>query len=92
MVALKRINLNIRRGAFTMILGDIGSGKSSLLYSILGEMKPEQNCSPLININGSTILVAQKAWIMSSSVEDNILMTLPKDPERFAQAIHYSGL
>lgn len=35
MKALKRINLDIKRGKLTMVLGDIGSGKSSLLYSIL---------------------------------------------------------
>jgi ABC-type lipoprotein export system ATPase subunit len=38
--ALKRVNIDIKRGKLTIILGDIGSGKSSLLYSIVGEMKP----------------------------------------------------
>ncbi len=34
-VVLKNINLNIERGKFYMVFGDIGSGKSSLLLSIL---------------------------------------------------------
>jgi ABC-type lipoprotein export system ATPase subunit len=33
--ALKEINLEIEPGTFTMVIGDIGSGKSSLLFSIL---------------------------------------------------------
>lgn len=87
---MKRVNLDIRRGKFTMILGDIGSGKSSLLYSILGEMKTEPGHSPQINISGSIALVVQKAWIMSCSVEDNILMTLPREEKRFEEAVRYS--
>lgn len=38
--AIKRVYLDIKKGKFTMVLGDIGSGKSSLIYAILGEMKP----------------------------------------------------
>jgi ABC-type Mn2+/Zn2+ transport system ATPase subunit len=76
---MKNVNIDIPKGKFTMVLGDIGSGKSSLLYSILAEMKPEPGHSPQVNINGSIALVVQKAWIMSCSVEDNILMTLPRE-------------
>jgi ABC-type transport system involved in cytochrome bd biosynthesis fused ATPase/permease subunit len=67
-----------------MVLGDIGSGKSSLIYAILGEMKPQPGHSPSIAVAGSVALTAQKAWILSSSVEDNILMTAAKDETRLA--------
>lgn len=36
--ALKNINLTINKGELTAIVGTVGSGKSSLLASILGEM------------------------------------------------------
>lgn len=88
--AMKNVNIDIPKGKFTMVLGDIGSGKSSLLYSILAEMKPEPGHSPQVNINGSIALVVQKAWIMSCSVEDNILMTLPREEKRFEEAVHYA--
>lgn len=35
---LKNINLEIKKGDLTAIVGTVGSGKSSLLASILGEM------------------------------------------------------
>ncbi|KAH0976243.1 hypothetical protein GBA52_025962 [Prunus armeniaca] len=35
---LKHINLNVNKGELTAIVGTVGSGKSSLLASILGEM------------------------------------------------------
>ena len=37
-VLLRDINLEIKRGDFVIIIGEIGSGKSSLISSILGEM------------------------------------------------------
>lgn len=36
---LKNINLEIKKGELTAIVGTVGSGKSSLLASILGEMR-----------------------------------------------------
>jgi ABC-type lipoprotein export system ATPase subunit len=41
--ALKDINIEIYSATFSMILGDIGSGKSSFLLSILNEMKASKN-------------------------------------------------
>lgn len=37
-VVLKDINLNIKKGELTAVVGTVGSGKSSILASILGEM------------------------------------------------------
>jgi len=37
-MALKHMNLQIRKGEFVCIIGDVGSGKSSLLSSLIGDM------------------------------------------------------
>lgn len=37
-MTLKNINLTIRKGEFVCIIGDVGSGKSSLLSSIIGDL------------------------------------------------------
>ena len=39
--ALRDVNVRLPAGEVTMIVGDIGSGKSSLLYAMLSEMTPE---------------------------------------------------
>jgi Fe-S cluster assembly ATPase SufC len=33
------LNFTVRKGEMVAVIGDIGSGKSSLMYSLLGEMK-----------------------------------------------------
>jgi len=38
LLALKNLNLTIKKGEFVCIIGDVGSGKSSLLSSIIGDM------------------------------------------------------
>lgn len=37
-VALKHLNLTIRKGSFVCIIGDVGSGKSSLLSALIGDL------------------------------------------------------
>ena len=38
-LALRDINLNIKQGEFVCIIGDVGSGKSSLLNAMIGDLQ-----------------------------------------------------
>ena len=38
---LKNINLQINKGELVFVIGQIGSGKSALIHSILGHLKKE---------------------------------------------------
>lgn len=38
MVCLKSINVKVKRGEFVAIIGEIGSGKSSLISALIGDM------------------------------------------------------
>ena len=40
LVVLKEIDLKIKRGEFVCIIGDVGSGKSSILSSMIGDLIP----------------------------------------------------
>lgn len=37
-VILKNLDITIRKGEFVVVIGDVGSGKSSLLNAIIGDM------------------------------------------------------
>lgn len=47
------INFRARKGDLTMIIGKIGSGKSSLLYSLLGEMRVADFSRTKVAVNSS---------------------------------------
>lgn len=48
---LKNLNLRIKKGEFVCIIGDVGSGKSSLLSALIGDMLHLD--SKYIDTNGS---------------------------------------
>jgi len=91
---LKDLNLEIKKGSFVAILGDVGSGKSSFLFSLVGEMKAPENISPPpeIIINGDMSHVPQQAWIMNATVKNNILFGNEFDEKKYRDAIKYSCL
>jgi len=58
-----------------MIVGDIGSGKSSLLQAIINEIITAS--SSRITLSGELAYSPQKPWIMSATLKENITFTLP---------------
>nr|XP_046230695.1 multidrug resistance-associated protein 1-like isoform X2 [Scatophagus argus] len=67
---LQRINMKVQTGSLVAVVGHVGSGKSSLLSAMLGEMERR---SGFISIKGSVAYVPQQAWIQNMSLKDNIL-------------------
>ncbi|KAI6023743.1 P-loop containing nucleoside triphosphate hydrolase protein [Pisolithus microcarpus] len=67
---LRNVNIAIRRGSLTAIVGHVGSGKSSLLSAIIGEM---MRVSGEVNCNGTIAYCAQQPWIQTTTIQDNIL-------------------
>ncbi|KAI7739639.1 hypothetical protein M8C21_020491, partial [Ambrosia artemisiifolia] len=67
---LKDINIRVNHGMRVAVCGTVGSGKSSLLSCILGEMS---KISGSVKVEGSKAYVAQSPWIQSGTIEDNIL-------------------
>lgn len=90
---LKEIEFAIPKGQLTIIFGKSGSGKSSLLYALLGEMNHKyEEPLPKLKINGQVGFMSQKPWLMAKTVKENIVMDLPFDQERFDHAVKYSAL
>ncbi|KAL2507648.1 ABC transporter C family member 14 [Forsythia ovata] len=81
---VKNLNFEIRKGELAAIVGTVGSGKSSVLASILGEMK---KLSGKVRVCGSTAYVAQTSWIQNGTIQENILFGLPMSRERYQEVI-----
>ncbi|KAH9804123.1 ABC transporter C family member 3 [Citrus sinensis] len=77
---LKDINLKVFHGMRVAVCGTVGSGKSSLLSCILGEVP---KISGTLKLCGTKAYVAQSPWIQSGKIEDNILFGKEMDRERY---------
>ena len=86
---LHGIQLKIRRGALTAVVGRVGEGKSSLVGALLGEM---HKYSGSVRAYGSVAYVAQSAWILNDTVRNNILFGKEYDRERYLQTIKACAL
>ncbi|KAK7839015.1 abc transporter c family member 3 [Quercus suber] len=64
---LKDINLKVQHGMRVAVCGTVGSGKSSLLSCILGEIP---RISGTVKLCGTKAYVAQSPWIQSGKIEE----------------------
>ncbi|CAK9175317.1 unnamed protein product [Ilex paraguariensis] len=83
-VVVKNLNFEINKGELAAIVGTVGSGKSSLLASILGEM---HKISGRVRVCGTTAYVAQTSWIQNETIQENILFGLPMNREKYMEVI-----
>nr|XP_019944660.1 PREDICTED: canalicular multispecific organic anion transporter 1 [Paralichthys olivaceus] len=86
---LKDVSLDIKPGRLVAVVGAVGSGKSSLISALLGEM---HRVKGFINIQGSLALVPQQAWIQNATVRDNILFGSANDERRLQEVIEATAL
>ncbi|XP_038817599.1 multidrug resistance-associated protein 5-like [Salvelinus namaycush] len=74
------VDLTVRQGKLTGICGSVGSGKTSLISAILGQMTLLEG---KVAVNGDFAYVAQQAWILNATLRDNILFGKEYEEERF---------
>ncbi|XP_057968870.1 ABC transporter C family member 13 isoform X3 [Malania oleifera] len=88
-LVLNHVNLGLPKGSFVVIIGEVGSGKSSLLNSILGETRL---LNGTIFSSGSTTYVPQVPWIQSGTVRDNILFGKDYNVQRYSDVLRACAL
>lgn len=88
---LRDINLHIKPNSFVAIIGQVASGKSSLLAAILGEM---HRIAGRFNVRKGLDIayVPQQAWIQNMTVRDNILFGSRFNEERYNQVLSVCSL
>ena len=89
---LENFSFRAKKGELTVIIGEIGSGKSTVLYSILGETLLEKRRDSTIWINGTIDFVGQTPWILNATVKENIILNKAYDKIKFDWAIKHSAL
>ena len=80
---LNNINLTVKKGEFICIIGEVGSGKSSLIQAILNNMIIISNQNTKIIVNGNISYVGQEAWIQNNTIQNNIIFYRPYDATKY---------
>ncbi|OMO86758.1 hypothetical protein COLO4_20938 [Corchorus olitorius] len=86
---LSGIQMKVERGMRVAVCGMVGSGKSSFLSCILGEIP---KISGEVRVCGTAAYVSQSAWIQSGNIEENILFGCPMDKAKYKNVIHACAL
>ena len=100
---LENISISFPLGQLTSIIGATGSGKTSLLLSLLGECKRIKGSRfvpnpDLMNVqkgnmwNHGIAYVAQTSWLLNATIKENILFGESYDEERYLNTIKACAL
>ena len=88
-VTLKNINIEVKNGEILGIIGEVGSGKSSLLQAFLNGLilLNPKSCDG-IHINGRVGYSAQIPWIQNDTIRNNILFFNEYDQEKYENILN----
>ncbi|XP_053612286.1 ATP-binding cassette sub-family C member 10 [Plodia interpunctella] len=90
--SLKDICLEIGRDQLIGVTGSVGSGKTSLLLAIIGEMKKENGDIQIPESLNSFGYVPQTPWLTRGTIRDNILFGKPYDEAKFRAVVDACAL
>jgi len=83
--SVSNINFSVKRGEILAIVGPVGSGKSTIMNGIIGEVEASDETK--LSIHGATTYVSQTPLVLNATLRDNILFGLPFDEEWYNKVI-----
>ena len=86
---LADINMEVDAGQLVAIIGPVGSGKSSVLQAVLGELAASQGS---VGVSGQLSYAPQEAWVFGGSVRSNILFGEKYDAKWYSKVIEACAL
>ncbi|KAF5576063.1 ABC transporter [Fusarium pseudoanthophilum] len=86
---LNDISLECERGELVGIIGSVGSGKTSLLSALAGDMR---QTGGILQFAADRAYCPQYAWIQNASVRDNITFGKPFNQKLYSDVVHACAL
>lgn len=103
---LKNLNIAFKAGKLNVVIGPTGSGKTSLLLALLGEMdltagkvflpgtipRDDLVIDPRTGLTESVAYCSQAAWLLNDSIRNNIVFASPFNQDRYDKVVDACGL
>ncbi|XP_065758083.1 ATP-binding cassette sub-family C member 4-like [Muntiacus reevesi] len=86
---LQDLSFTVRPGELLAVVGSVGSGKSSLLSALLGELPLSQG---KVSVQGRIAYVSQQPWVFPGTVRSNILFGKKYEKEWYEEVIRACAL
>ena len=94
--ALYNASISVGPGEIVAIVGDVGSGKTALVKSLIGELSPVQGRDslhmPRVLVHGSIAYCAQEAWLPKGTIRESVVFGRDYNEQRYLRAIFDAGL
>ncbi|KAG1657834.1 Metal resistance protein YCF1 [Nymphon striatum] len=81
---LNGISFQLNPGDYLSVIGEVGSGKTSLLKTILKEMNVNNGS---LRVEGKVAYACQQSWIFSDTVKNNIIFGSEFNPKKYRKVI-----
>lgn len=88
-VSLSNINIEAKKGELDCIVGKVGSGKSSIIQAILGDL---YKLDGEVTVHGKIAYASQVPWILNGTVRENILFGHKYDAEFYHHVLNACAL
>ncbi|KAJ3915478.1 multidrug resistance-associated ABC transporter [Lentinula edodes] len=86
---LRNLKFNVPKGSFVAIVGTVGSGKSSILNALIGEMRRTRG---EVVFGGTVSYVPQTPWIRNATLKENVLFGMEEDDKKFKEIMRACNL
>lgn len=96
-ITLQNLTCTINRGSLVAVVGPVGSGKSSFLSAMLGEMEPILGSKVYMKLGGASragfvAYAAQTPWVVNDTLRGNVLFGREFDEARYDSVIEACAL
>ena len=104
---LGEMNLSFPVGGLSVVIGPVGSGKTSLILSLLGETKllqgkifmPDDRANrylcpidPSTGLSDTIAYCAQTPWLVGATIKENIVFGAPLNDDRYQRVLDACAL
>ena len=83
------LDFSVKRKELIAIIGTVGSGKSSVLAALAGDMR---KTGGKVRMGASRAFCPQYAWIQNATLKENILFGKPDEPDWYSEVVDACAL